>query len=584
MTGSRKVPLRYARRLLLLVGLLSGLASSGVLAAIPDRTTIPSADRSALAAFARPRAGHEPISVLPDYEVSAGRGVAELAGTELYAVREIHVAGADAIDADQLAEVLSAFDGRKEGGKEGRKLSFNDMVLLRDRLTALYVEAGYVTSGAVLDGLEGGLLRIQIVEGTLERIDVRSTGHFREQYIADYLAGFGEMDPVNVLDLEERLQILQQQPHVSSIEAQLLPGSQRGESVLVVSPLEVDRWSIGLEASNQLSPAIGGAQAVASLNVLNLTGRADDAHFGVRAAEGLLEFMGEYDLPVGDRGQRLALYAFGADSDIVREPFKDLDIGADSFTAGARYRLPVFRSLLTQTNLLLAGEWRQSRTYLLGQGFSFVEGPEDGEARMAILRGGIDSLHRSQRDVLYGRLELSVGLDAFGATVADSNDTPDGRFLKLRGQFQWARRMPWLDSELLLRIDGQLANDPLFGLEQYPIGGRWTVRGYRENTLIRDNAVIASIEWRLPLQQDPTGRSRLEVRPFADWSHSGNVNADEIGPRQLSSVGLGLYWSPVPPLQFEVYWGEALENVTYAGEYDLQDDGIHFRFTWDAGL
>lgn len=561
---------------MLFTGLVTGLASSLVLAATPDRTTIPSTDRSAIAAFARPQGGYEQISVLPIYEFGEGGRVAEIAGAERYDVREIQVAGADAVDVDQLAAVLSAY--------EGKKLAFNDMVLLRDRLTALYVEAGYVTSGAVLEELEDGVLRIQIIEGALERIDVRSTGHFREQYVADYLAGFGEMEPVNVLDLEERLQILQQQPHVSSVEAQLLPGSQRGESVLVVSPVEVDRWSLGLEASNQLSPAIGGVQGVAALNVLNLTGRADDLRIGARFAEGLVEFMGEYDFPVGDRGQRLALYAFGADSDIVREPFKDLDIGADSFTAGARFRLPVFRSLLTQTNLFLAGEWRQSRTYLLGQGFSFVEGPEDGEAKMAIIRGGIESLHRSQRDVLYGRLELSVGLDAFGATVAENNATPDGQFLKLRGQFQWARRIPWLDSELLLRVDGQLSDDPLFGLEQYPIGGRWTVRGYRENTLIRDNAVIASAEWRVPLRKDPTGRSRLEVRPFVDWSYSGNVDADEIGPKQLSSMGLGLYWSPVRTLQFEVYWGEALEDVTYAGEYDLQDDGIHFRVTWDAGL
>ena len=80
------------------------------------------------------------------------------------------------------------------------------------------------------------------------------------------------------------------------------------------------------------------------------------------------------------------------------------------------------------------------------------------------------------------------------------------------------------------------------------------------------------------------GRSRLELRPFVDWSYSANVDADEIGPRQLSSAGIGFYWSPTPPLQFEVYWGEALNNVTYAGEYDLQDDGIHFRFTWDAWL
>ena len=544
--------------------------------ATPDRTTVPSSDRSALAAFARPQIGVEQRQVLPVYEFDRGGTAAEVAGAARYPVREIRVFGAEAIDSEQLAAVVGEF--------EGRELSFNDMVGLRDRLTALYVETGFVTSGATLEELSDGVLGIRIIEGALERIDVRSTGHFREQYIADYLEGFGDTEPVNVLDLEERLQILQQQNHVASVEAQLLPGSQRGESVLLVSPIETDRWVAGLEASNQLSPSIGRAQAVASLNVLNLTGRADDLKFGVRGSEGLLEFMGEYDFALGRQGQRLALYSFGADSDIIRGAFEELDIGADTFTAGARYRWPVLRTLQTQTNLVFTGEWRQSRTYLLGQGFSFVEGPEDGRARMAIVRGGFESLHRSQRDVIYGRVELSFGLDALGATINDDNGAPDGRFTKLRGQFQWARRLPWLDSELLLRVDGQLSEDPLFGLEQYSLGGRWTVRGYRENTLIRDNALIASAEWRVPLRTDPTGRSRLELRPFADWSRSSNVDGEEIGPRQLSSVGLGVYWSPIETLQLEVYWGEALDDVNYPGEYDIQDDGIHFRFTWDAAL
>ena len=147
------------------------LAPVCAVAATPDRTTIPSSERSALAAFARPQTSLDQIPVLPAYEFEDGGQATELAGVERYPVREIRIVGADALEATALTETLAAF--------EGRTLSFNEMVELRDTLTALYVDSGYVTSGAVLEALDDGVLRIQIIEGTLERIDVRSTGHFR---------------------------------------------------------------------------------------------------------------------------------------------------------------------------------------------------------------------------------------------------------------------------------------------------------------------------------------------------------------------------------------------------------------------
>jgi hemolysin activation/secretion protein len=159
---------------------------------------------------------------------------------------------------------------------------------------------------------------------------------------------------------------------------------------------------------------------------------------------------------------------------------------------------------------------------------------------------------------------------------------PDSQFLKLNLQSQWARRLNLLDSQTILRIDGQISNDPLLGLEQFGVGGRWTVRGYRENTLIRDNAIVASAEWRIPLLRDERGISRFEIRPFFDWSYSDNNSRQELRRNTLSAVGLGLYWSPVDSLQAEVYWGEPLQTVEYPGDYSLQDDGIFFSFSWET--
>ncbi|MDH3644721.1 MAG: ShlB/FhaC/HecB family hemolysin secretion/activation protein, partial [Gammaproteobacteria bacterium] len=340
-------------------------------------------------------------------------------------------------------------------------------------------------------------------------------------------------------------------------------------------------WAVRVEASNHLSPAVGGWQGLFAVDALNLTGRGDDLHLGVRGSEGLEEISAEYAFPIGARGTRLSVYGFAADSEIVTDPFADLDIEAESRTYGLRLSHPLRRSLDVQSNLSLNFEWRESETFLLGSGFSFVDGPEEGVAEIAVVRAGWERLQRTQRDVFAGRVELSAGLNAFGATQS-SGDTPDGEFFKALVQLQWARRMDFLTSQLVLRTDAQLSNDPLLGLEQIAVGGRWTVRGYRENTLIRDSAVISSLEWRVPIVRDVRGINRLELRPFVDWSHSWNHSRAEIGPRELVSAGIGVHWEPLDGVRAELYWGEALNDVDYPGKYDLQDDGVHFRFTWEA--
>jgi hemolysin activation/secretion protein len=100
--------------------------------------------------------------------------------------------------------------------------------------------------------------------------------------------------------------------------------------------------------------------------------------------------------------------------------------------------------------------------------------------------------------VLAARARFSFGLDAFNATM-NPGDLPDSRFVVWLGQVQWARQLtPW-GLQVIARSDVQLASQPLLPLEQIAVGGRYTVRGYLENQVVRDNAVLASVETRIPL-------------------------------------------------------------------------------------
>jgi hemolysin activation/secretion protein len=132
-------------------------------------------------------------------------------------------------------------------------------------------------------------------------------------------------------------------------------------------------------------------------------------------------------------------------------------------------------------------------------------------------------------------------------------------------------------------MDLQLASQPLLPLEQIAVGGRFTVRGYRENTLVRDNAFVGSLEAGIPVISNRWWADMVQLVPFVDFGTAWNTTVPTPSPRTLASVGMGLRWAltiprPIPlNPQFEIYWGLPLRHVPTPGG-NLQDLGVHLQF------
>jgi len=215
---------------------------------------------------------------------------------------------------------------------------------------------------------------------------------------------------------------------------------------------------------------------------------------------------------------------------------------------------------------------------------------------VSVVRFRQDFVYRDLQQVVAVRSQLSVGLDVLGATMggcvvlvfaegcasddeadaADVDGVPDGQFLSWLGQFQWVRRFePW-GWETVFRTDLQLSNRPLFSLEQFPLGGHQSVRGYRENELVRDNGFASSLELRIPLWSNAAETSSLQLAPFVDLGRSWNTQRGEPSPRTLASVGVGLRAAFTRHLRGEIYWGHPMHDVPEPADDDLQDDGVQF--------
>ncbi len=489
------------------------------------------------------------------------------------------IEGSTIFDVAQLREVVARW--------MGREIDTEELVAVRNALTRLYVDAGYVNSGAVVpdQDLDGGIIEIWIVEGALSHVEIQGNRHYRAGVLRNRLM-VGVERPLQVHTIERNLQVLQNDRRIRRVHARLVPGEGRGEAVLVVRVEEESPWDLDLEVSNYSPVAFGAYEGRVVAGNRNLLGLGDILDGRVRVAAGLLRADVQYDVPVNRWGTRIKLRGEYADTEVMEEPFDALEISTEYFAGRLAVEHPIYQSPRSSVVLGVVGEWRRAETCfgftedLFGScdPFNFLGSGSEGRGRttVSMLRFTQDWTSRTGRQVFAARSSFSLGLPILGAT---SGGFIDDEFFAWLGQVQWARRWSFLGIQTILRGDAQLANEALPALERMPIGGHATVRGYRENQLVRDQGAVLSAEVRVTLWRRE-GRPILELAPFYDFGWSKNQDRTTVGPETISSIGIGLRTSFYRGLSANVYWGYPLQDVPGSG--NLQDDGVQFQVRWDA--
>jgi len=493
-------------------------------------------------------------------------------------VREIKITGNTVFSDETLKEVTAPY--------VNRELSDTDLESLRLALTIFYINKGYINSGAIIldQTIIDGIITIHIIEGKLTTIEVEGNKWFRSGYIRSRV-NLGAGPPLNIYSLQEQLQILQQDERIQKLNAELRPDVKRGDSLLRVQIQDENPFKIILECDNYQSPSVGAERGRITLAHQNLIGYGDILSFTYGQSSGIFpEIEATYSLPITAHDTTLILHYRMFNFKVIEEQFKPLDIESKSNTASITLRHPFYRTLNQEFALALMGEYLRNKTFLDEEPFSFSSGVKDGKSVVSALRFFQEYLYRDLTQVIAIRSRLSLGIHALGATSNPGEEVPDGRFFAWLLQFQWGRRFKLLDIQTIARMDLQVANKSLLPLEQISVGGRYSVRGYRENTLVRDNGFIASLESRIPVIRNHFLADFLEFCQFADFGTAWNRDLPTPKPRSIGSVGLGLRWGATyryPILwkpQFELYWGVPLKHVETPGKWNLQDSGIHFRF------
>lgn len=483
-------------------------------------------------------------------------------------VERFEVEGSTVFSKEELAKVLEPFT-KKE-------LTFAEILQARSAITQLYVEKGYITSGALIptQALDSKVVKIQVVEGALEGINVVGLRRLNPSYVRSRIA-LATRKPLNVPRLLDALRVLQLDPLIQNLSAELSAGSRPGFNVLDLQVREADTFSGQITLDNGRSPSVGSFRRRAQITQANLLGFGDGFVFGYTNTDGSNGVDLSYTFPINARNGSLN-FAFGTtSSNVIERPFSRLDIISDSRYYELTYRQPIVQTPSTEFSLGLTASRRESETLLLDRPFPLAQGAdEQGRTRISSLRFFQEWTNRSSSEVLAARSQFNLGFGAFDATI--NAQGPDTRFFSWRGQAQWVRRLA-PDTLFLIRGDVQLADRPLVPTEQFGLGGLGSVRGYRQDFLLTDNGALLSAEVRFPIYK--TSQTLLSVVPFVDfgtvWNSGGR---DNPAKSTLSSVGLGLQFVINDYLTARLDWGIPLVSVD-AEKRTWQENGIYFSIT-----
>ncbi|KAB8334246.1 ShlB/FhaC/HecB family hemolysin secretion/activation protein [Scytonema tolypothrichoides VB-61278] len=470
-----------------------------------------------------------------------------------------------------------------------RPITFAELLEVESRITQLYTDAGYLNSAAVIAvdekalPPEGGVIKVQIIEGGVEEIKVTGTRRLNPEYIRSRIA-LATSKPLNRFRLLEALQLLQLNPLIKNISAELSTGSRPDQNLVEVKIVEADSFRTELFVDNGRAPSVGSFRRGIIINEGNVFGLGDRFGATYTNTDGSNALDLTYGLPLNARNTTLNLAGGFTDTTIVEPPFDRVDITGDSFYIDVGMRQPIIQSPTQEFVLGLTFSRQESKTKLLGENYAISPGADrNGETRISALRFIQEYTQRNSQQIFGFRSQFSLGVGFFDATA--NGLAPDSRFFSWRGQGQYIRQLA-RDTLLVLRSDIQLATRPLVPLEQISVGGIQSVRGYRQDEFLVDNGFFASAEVRLPILRVEEVKGVLQLIPFIDfgvgWNNSsrGRQNPD-LDPNTLIGVGLGLQWQMGDTLNARIDYGVPLTDVNVnSRDRTLQEQGFYFSVNY----
>jgi len=459
------------------------------------------------------------------------------------------------------AEVQAAL-----GPYTGQGRDFGDVQRALEALEALYHARGYkvVTVQLPEQELNGGVVRLNVIQARVSRVSVSGNRWFSEQNIRAALPTLQPGQTPNLQAVSANLRLVNENP-ARKVKLNLAGGEADDEVEARVEVVDESPWKVMLSVDNTGTESTGETHAGVMLQHANLWGRD---HVGSLQYTTTAEHPSR--VAVWSAGYHIPLYALGdavdlfasysnVDSGVVAAGIFDLAVSGKGAVYGARYTHALARRGSFESRLVYGVDYKAYKNSVLFGGQDFgndvtVHPLSIGWAGTAVMPDG------------EANFALTVLQNIAGGSRGGSHDFAAVRsgakagYTMLRFSAAIANVIAG-DWQTRVLLNGQATGDALVPGEQFGAGGSTTVRGFGERDLATDSGFVTNVELYTPnLCTRAFWQCRLLGFYDSAWGERNHILPGELRRTAISSVGLGLRFAAGSSASVQLDYGHGIHT------------------------
>ena len=463
----------------------------------------------------------------------------------------------------------------------------DDVERARQALEAVYREKGYPTVLVEIpeQDVEEGKVRLQVVEGTIERIKITGSRYYSLGRIREGVPALAEGQVPYMPAVQEQVGKLAEESQDRSVTPIFRAGSTPGKMEVEMRVQDQLPLHGSLEMNSRNNENTTYSRLIASLRYDNLWQRFHSASLQYQVspqnADEVQVWSGTYVLPTGWQDTRLAFYGVGINSNTQL----GASVGGSSVVGtgdifGLRLVKP-FNPVERYFHSLTVGfDYKD-----FNQGVTLI-GQDTGDTPIsyAPFMVGYDGTWRTVESLTSISLATHFSIRGLGN---DQQEFEDKRFRSQSNYFYFTAdlrhqyELPY-DLRLAARASGQVADSPLISNEQFAVGGPTSVRGYFQTQQLGDNGLNLSVELYSPKLMPDNWEFAQNLRAFTffDWAYLWIIDALPANPShyQLAATGLGMRLQLFQHWIGEFDWGYPLYPQ---GTVNVGQNRVDFRLAYE---
>lgn len=480
-----------------------------------------------------------------------------------FTIHSFEIAGNTLLSKETLSRAIKSFTGKKRTAQ--------DVEHARDALEQLYHRSGYPTVLVNIpeQTVDDGVVRLEVIESRIRRLRVVGNQYFTMEKIKSDLAS---MRPGKVLYLPQvkaELSRLNRNPDLK-ISPILIPGKELGTIDIELKVEDKLPLHGSLEVNNRSSHTTTATRVNALLRYDNLWQKEHSVSVQFQTSpedtSEVMVFSGSYAMPLFyNREHMLIAYALTSDSETASGV--GFNVIGKGKVAGVRYMMPLGRYGQYNHNFLAGIDYKDFEEDSQGTVTPITYVPFSfGYAATLTDKSGI---FQFSSDLNFLIRDLFINdMDEFQAKRSGST----GNYIYLTLGLERRQKLP-LGCSAFIKVDGQLADQPLISNEQYAAGGVASVRGYKESEIMGDNALHTTVEL-----YGPSLFKKFDLLPYlfydGAWLGVREALPGEWQEKYIQGAGIGIAGGWLNHFEYKLDLGFALEDTD---DTDSGDFLVHFK-------